>query len=423
MVGTGWRARADEVFLVAMPRRRRLVLEALLVLMLVFGEGAASLSRILSAIVVTATLALALVLVRPWAAIHGAVVTRACKTLVVVVAVVLPALFARQAVAGLSRHLGVGVSPASAIATDPPTAGGLVLVETVEPRSPADGVLVAGDRIVAVGGIPLDVAAPVPDLQSRTHGDDLPEDTTVTVLREGRLAVLPVHVPRVHDWHRTLGGGASALVDFAERHIVLASAVRGALVIALLLLLVRTDGQPLLALGIAGRGAWRELLASSWMALGTFGVQIAVAIPVGIIGVLTGTMEREASQRTGALQTIASQGSVPEFIAGVAVAAAFEEVAFRGFLTPRVRVLTGSWPWAIAVVSVLFGAGHLYEGPLAIVQTAGLGVYFSVLLLARRRLLGPTVAHAAFNTAMFLIARLLMDGRLLERLRAMAPHG
>ncbi|HEY8090005.1 MAG TPA: CPBP family glutamic-type intramembrane protease [Polyangiaceae bacterium] len=423
MVGTGWRARADEVFLAGMPGRRRLALEALLVLMLVFGEGAASLSPVLSAIVVIATLALALALVRPWAALHGAVAARVGKTLVVVVAVVLPALFAHQSLAGLSRHLGVGVSPASTVAGDPPRAGGVVLVETVEPRSPADGVLVAGDRIVAVGGLPLDGAAPVTDLQSRTHGDELPEDTTVTVLREGRLAVLPVHVPRVHDWRRTLGGGASAAVGFAGRHIVLASAVRGALVIALLLLLVRADGQPFVALGIASRGAWRELLASSWMALGTFGVQIAVAIPVGIIGVLAGAMEREASQRTGALQTIAGQGSVPEFVAGVMVAAAFEEVAFRGFLTPRVRVLTGSWPWAIAVVSVLFGAGHLYEGPLAIVQTAGLGVYFSVLLLARRRLLGPTVAHAAFNTVMFLIARMLMDGRLLERLRAMAPHG
>jgi len=140
-----------------------------------------------------------------------------------------------------------------------------------------------------------------------------------------------------------------------------------------------------------------------------------------VVGVLTGSIEREASRRTEALGTIANQGSVAEFVAGVLVAAAFEEVAFRAFLTPRVRRLTGSWPWSIALVSVVFGMGHTYEGWLAVVQTAFLGAYFSVVYLARRRLLGPWLAHAAFNTGMFLLLRVLSAPGVLDRLKSMAP--
>jgi membrane protease YdiL (CAAX protease family) len=158
------------------------------------------------------------------------------------------------------------------------------------------------------------------------------------------------------------------------------------------------------------------------MTMGTFGVQIAVAIPIAVIGVLTGAIEHEASRRTEALGTIANQGSVAEFLAGVLVAAAFEEVAFRAFLTPRVRALTGSWPWSVVLVSVVFGMGHTYEGTLAVVQTAFLGAYFGVVYLARRRLLGPWIAHAAFNTGMFLLLRALSAPGLLDRLKSMAPR-
>ena len=422
MPATVWRARADEALLVGMPSRRRLVPEVLLVLLLVFGEGAASVSPLASSIIVGAALALALTLVRPWAPVHGGWLARAGATLLVVIAVVLPAVFAHQAFAGLSRHLGIGISAGASAPGDPPTTGGIVLVETVDPGAPADGVLVPGDRIVALGGGSLDPVDPVSDLTARTHGSDLPEDTTVTVLRKGGRVDLPVHVPQVRDWRRSLGRGSAVLVELAEHHLVVASAVRGALVIGLLLLLARADGQPLVALGIARRGALRELLASTWMTAGTFGVQIAVAIPIGIIGILAGALAHETTQRTGALRIIASQGSVAEFVLGVIVAAAFEEVAFRGFLTPRMRALTGSWPWAVVVVSALFGAGHLYEGPLAVIQTAFLGVYFSAAFLVRRRLLGPVVAHAAFNTGMFLFARLLFESGAIDRLKALAPH-
>jgi uncharacterized protein len=422
MPDTSWRARADETFLVAMPGRGRIALEITLLLVLVFGENLLMVSPVAAALVLGAGLALAMALVSPWARVHGGIAARVASTVLVVLAVLAPAAVEHPGFAGLSRRLGVGIAVGASVPGDPPTPGGVVLVQTVEPHSPADGVLRAGDRIVALGGAQLERADPVSDLTRRTHGDELPEDTTVSVLRDGAVKELPVHIPRVRDWHRGFGRSVVALRDLSARHIVVAAAVRGALLIALLLLLLRADGQPLAAIGIVRKGALRELVASTWMTLGAFGVQIAVAIPVGIIGVLTGVMNREASQRTEALGVIAGQGSVGEFVVGIAVAAAFEEVAFRGFLTPRMRAVTGSWPLSIAIVSVAFGLGHTYEGVLAVVQTAFLGAYFSLVLLARRRLLGPTVAHAGFNTAMFLLVRLVIEGGVVDRLKELAPH-
>ncbi|HEY3820031.1 MAG TPA: CPBP family glutamic-type intramembrane protease [Polyangiaceae bacterium] len=403
-----WQTRADEAFLVDMPSRRRIVLEALLLLVLVFGEGSLA-SPIAAALVVAATLAFAIALVRPWSRAHGGLLGRAASTLVVVLAVVAPAMVEHPGLSGPTRRLGIGIEAAARLPGDPADTRGIVLVKSVEPGTPADGVLHVGDRIVAIGGAPLEAGDPVADLTRRTHGAELPEDTTVTVLVDGAPRDLPVRLPKVHAAHPGFGRGLVAVRDFSARHLVVAAAVRGALIIGLLLLLLRADGQPLAAVGIVRKGALRELLASTWMTAGAFGVQMAVAIPVAIVGQLTGVMNRELSQRTETLGVIAGQGSVAEFLVAVVVAAAFEEVAFRGFLTPRMRTLTGSWPLAIAVVSVVFGLGHFYEGTLAVVQTAFLGVYFSVLFLARRRLLGPTFAHAGFNAVVLILIRVVAE--------------
>jgi membrane protease YdiL (CAAX protease family) len=420
--GKGWRARADETFLAGLPSRRRMVVEIVLLLFLVFGEGQVIASPVVAALVVGATLVFAMALVRPWARVHGGIAGRVAATALVVLAVVAPAMVEHPGLSGATRRLGIGIAPGSPVAGDPLTIGGIVLVKSVEPHSPADGVLHVEDRIVALGGASLDKGDPVSDLTARTHGDDLPEDTTVTVLADGTPRELAVHIPRVHTSHPGYGRRIVAIRDLSSRHLVVAAALRGALLIALLLLLLRADGQPLAALGIVRAGALKEVLAATWMTAGAFGVQIAVAIPVAMVGVLTGIMTKEASQRTETLGMIAGQGSIAEFMVAVVVAAAFEEVAFRGFLTPRVRALAGSWPVAIALVSVAFGLGHVYEGPLAAVQTAFLGAYFSVLMLARRRLLGPTLAHAGFNAVMLLLVRLLLQSGLVERLKELAPH-
>jgi membrane protease YdiL (CAAX protease family) len=105
------------------------------------------------------------------------------------------------------------------------------------------------------------------------------------------------------------------------------------------------------------------------------------------------------------------------------IVAGFEELAFRGFLIPRLKVLLGNWKAAVLVSAVLFGLGHFYEGTLAVVQTAVLGAYFGFVFIFLRRFRLPSVmlAHAAFNTVNFAFMVWLQRSGLLEKLTGQQP--
>ena len=418
----GWRARADETFLARMPSRRRVAIEMVLLVSLVFASGFLGASAVTAAIVVALELVVAIAIVKPWSRVHGGVASRALAAIVVVLAVIVPAAIERPAMGAAARHLGVGSGVGSREPGDPEWNGGIVAVESVESHSAADGVLRVGDRIVAIGGASLDRTGPTSDLSRRTHGDELPEDTTVTVIRDHQTTDLAVHITKPPKKHRDFGSVLNALRDLSSRHIVVAAATRGALVIALLLLILRADGQHVRAIGLVREGVTKEIVASNWITFGAFATTILVAIPVGIVGMAAGVLEKEGAQRTETLTLIASQGSIVEFALAAIVAAAFEEIAFRGFLTPRMRTLVKSWPLAVVIVSIVFGLGHIYEGVLATVQTAFLGAYFAAMMLVRGRLVGPALAHASFNTIMLIFVRIVTSTNLLERLKEMTHH-
>src|ERR1019366_7554381 len=119
--GKGWRARADEALLVRMPARGRIVIEMVLLLALVFGEGVLTASPIAAGLLLAATLALAMGLVRPWTRVHGGVVARVAATVLFVLAVVAPAAIEHPGLSGASRRLGIGIAVGSPAEGDPPT--------------------------------------------------------------------------------------------------------------------------------------------------------------------------------------------------------------------------------------------------------------------------------------------------------------
>jgi len=94
----------------------------------------------------------------------------------------------------------------------------------------------------------------------------------------------------------------------------------------------------------------------------------------------------------------------------------FEEIAFRGFLIPRLRVLLGHWPAAVLASAALFGLGHVYQGTLAIFQTAALGAFFGFVFILRFRLPSIMLAHAAFNTVNYALMLWLQQSGLLDKL-------
>jgi membrane protease YdiL (CAAX protease family) len=71
---------------------------------------------------------------------------------------------------------------------------------------------------------------------------------------------------------------------------------------------------------------------------------------------------------------------------------------------------------------VLFGLGHVYEGTLAVFQTAVLGAWFGIVFVHRARLTSVMLAHAAFNTLNFTLMLWLQRSGLLEKLTQLAPR-
>lgn len=86
-----------------------------------------------------------------------------------------------------------------------------------------------------------------------------------------------------------------------------------------------------------------------------------------------------------------------------------EEVVYRGFLLHYFHVMPFhlSLAWALAVSSVIFGMGHLYQGVAGAVQTVVIGFVLGTMFLMTGNLLLPIVVHA------------VMDLRVL----AMLPEG
>jgi membrane protease YdiL (CAAX protease family) len=85
-----------------------------------------------------------------------------------------------------------------------------------------------------------------------------------------------------------------------------------------------------------------------------------------------------------------------------------EEIIWRGFvLTGVARVLGGSkaaWAAGLAVMAILFGLLHLYQGIAGMIPTGLIGLAFGVVYLATgRNLWIPILMHATMNTISFLL--------------------
>ena len=80
------------------------------------------------------------------------------------------------------------------------------------------------------------------------------------------------------------------------------------------------------------------------------------------------------------------------------VAGGVREEMQRAFILRRFERHLGGRTIGLVVFSAAFGAGHLLQGWDAAVITAGLGVVWGVVYLARGSIVAPMVSHACFNT-------------------------
>lgn len=205
------------------------------------------------------------------------------------------------------------------------------------------------------------------------------------------------------------GGGPLGHIGSATDRAMVALTIRNAAVLVLVGVLLRANDQGLAQVGL-GRTDWvGESLFGLTALAGAFvvhlGVSVLLAVGVGLWQ--REALTQEAEHRASTMTELFAATSVPLFATAMVLAAIFEEIAFRGFVLPRLRRGLRSWLAALLLASVIFGFGHLYEGPLAVVQTTALGIFFGVVFLWRGRLLPVVVAHVGFNAGMMALAQAL----------------
>jgi membrane protease YdiL (CAAX protease family) len=163
-------------------------------------------------------------------------------------------------------------------------------------------------------------------------------------------------------------------------------------------------GEGARAVGLAFRSDWgRTVLVGIVAGIGYQGFSLYVAEPA-------------IARVTGKLPDVSLfaplAGNVHFLLISLAVGwtlAAFgEEFVYRGYLLTRIARVLGdaprAWLGALTVTSIVFGAGHAYQGVSGMI-TAGLGGFaFGLLYLATgRNLWVPVIAHGTMDTVGFLL--------------------
>jgi uncharacterized protein len=80
------------------------------------------------------------------------------------------------------------------------------------------------------------------------------------------------------------------------------------------------------------------------------------------------------------------------------IAGGLKEEIQRAFIIRRFSRYLGGAGLGLLLWSLAFGAGHYVQGVQGVVTTTLLGFIFGMLYLLRGSLIGPIVAHAAYNT-------------------------
>jgi len=320
--------------------------------------------------------------------------------------------------------LALGASIGSAWFMEPPSppprlgvthtqpSGAGIELTSVQPGLPADGRLEVGDRILAVDGTPLSASEPELDFQTRVREAGGGQDTTLRFTLERAGEVREVTIP--------VGPSRKARPFQGEAMTWLC--VRALGMSLLVALLLWRNGQGPAQVGLVRAGLGRELLWSVPVLVGTYVAHIAASLPLAAIGALFKLSGKELAARKEVATSLVETGlGVPAFALMMVLVTGFEELTFRGFLVPRLRVVLGHWYAAVGVAAMLFGLGHVYEGTLAVFQTAVLGVWFGIVFVHRARLPSVMLAHAAFNTINFTLMLWLQRSGLLEKLTQLAP--
>ncbi|MEP0844001.1 MAG: CPBP family intramembrane metalloprotease [Phycisphaerae bacterium] len=176
----------------------------------------------------------------------------------------------------------------------------------------------------------------------------------------------------------------------------------GATVLIVCLTLMRLERQGLGGLLRASRHFWLDVVIGVG---GYFAVLLVMTLFLIALVLLAPAFLESKMESAETIKSVFPDMTLPVAVLFMGFVALWEEVAFRGFLLTRLQVALKRWWLSVPAGALLFGLGHVWQGPVAAVQTVLLGLVLGLLFLWRRNLVPCVVLHAINNTLALLLLR------------------
>jgi membrane protease YdiL (CAAX protease family) len=160
----------------------------------------------------------------------------------------------------------------------------------------------------------------------------------------------------------------------------------------------------LIAHWVYNRRAWGWLGLVPVMSWGALGVVAGLAIVLSVMAVRgrsAGSREEQRARMRERLRSFEyllphSARELRVFLALAVTAGICEELLFRGFMIWYLGHWLGLFQ-AAALASLVFGLGHLYQGPRGILTTALVGAFLSAVYLLSGSIFLPVAIHALID--------------------------
>jgi len=166
-----------------------------------------------------------------------------------------------------------------------------------------------------------------------------------------------------------------------------ATILRDLALVSLILLFLWRNGEPVCKIGWTFDNGWRDII---------LGILLFVPLFFGSALVESAFRAAGLSAPSAPLPSYLMAKGYGEFILAfvlVTVVAVAEETIFRGYLTLRLKNVTGSVPAAVIVSAAIFSLGHGYEGSAGLATVGLVGIALASVYVWRKSLVAPIVMH------------------------------
>lgn len=164
--------------------------------------------------------------------------------------------------------------------------------------------------------------------------------------------------------------------------------------VAAMLLLIAASGSSPAEFGIIRDHPVQDVFTGMIWTLGQFWLP---GLLVGTIAVIPGLQELDAAVSPERPVYKGSIAAWSVYVLGIVCNSFAEELAMRGVIFTRIRLISGSAVHATIWSSALFASYHIYQGVFATAQVFVSGVLFCLAFIVHRSVWVGIIAHTAVN--------------------------